>query len=221
MLKVTSSRKWRQTFALTDEYMRENPYLYDAWRNRSDIGPDFVAPQETVPLKQEFQPTNQMNVRLSPKAKNWFEPPKDAQGNPDPNASPFLWKPRSNDYSDNIIRWIWHPVSGDFILGENSEIGQHSSMMPSRSEMENPPKFQEWVRGFWIPREKKIIIRPYFNPNSSTATWDEEAAEINARVTQQIESLLRAHLEPLVGELIIMSNATGPDVQRMTGWRRV
>lgn len=216
MLIITSKRL--KLAQVDTQYKKQHPYLWDAWLNKSDLQTDLVAPGETVPVKAhepEFEPTSKMVIET----KNLY-PPLDAEGNKI-KTSPFLWKER-NQKEPDIVRWIWHPVTGQTVLEASGEYNSHATMIPydwDKSQAGAP--FEEWVRGFWMPRSKRVYIRPYFKPRNPDDKWDEFHAVTNAKIMYRIKKLLQSHLEPVIGPIEIVTNVNNDDVQRVTGLRRV
>lgn len=190
MLEIRSARR---------DPMRD-PFLEDLWKNREDIGSDFQARQMSLSNKLTFPEREEMQ-------RGGLFPPLRQK-----NVSPFKWKGRGQK-DLGIVRWIWHPVTGQFLMGDQM---QHAVQVPGGS------KFGEWVRGFWDPKNNRVMIRTYFNPTRKNDSWNGEHARTNARVMERIEKILRAHLTPLVGnKLEIITNVDNDDVQQYTGWRQV
>lgn len=96
-------------------------------------------------------------------------------------VSPFFWK-GDNNKKPAMIRWMWNPLSGEMRL---SATGQMHSSYVKKDE-----KFDHWVRGFYFPEKKHIVIRPYapFGPY-------EYDSEISNRMLDYIGNLLKLNME--------------------------
>ena len=64
---------------------------------------------------------------------------------------PFFWV--SDDLkAPGVIRFSWHPISGEIRI---RSYGQHAADMGVKDKQE------EWLRGFYFPKEKHLVLRPY------------------------------------------------------------
>jgi hypothetical protein len=73
---------------------------------------------------------------------------------------PFLRDERYGDDPPRVIRWMWHPRTGDALLGV---FGRHADIlrrfgMKSRRRM---APFSHWLRGFYFPRTGELVMRPF------------------------------------------------------------
>lgn len=153
-----------------------------------------------------FEPSSEMKVQTE-----GMYPPRGKE-----DASPFEYRPFGKF---DVLRWIWHPQTGQFILSASPS---HALMIPSNPNGTRS-KFTEWVRGFWEPDKKRIMIRPYFNPPSTNQAmeWTDDDRTLNSIVLDKIENLLRAELEPQFGKIEFVRNVDNDKVQRLTGMRWV
>jgi len=107
------------------------------------------------------------------------------------NDNIFDSKDRWTGERPDVMRFMWHPETNDFILSGNR---QHANLLHSHKvvEKKDVPKFDEWVRGIYSRKTNTIYLRPYFNrPDPYT--------EFNVRFEKQSvrsqERLLRKLVE--------------------------
>jgi hypothetical protein len=167
-------------------------FLGDLWNRREDA-------EEVIKSKaQQFPIVNKINITSVSGLKE------------DARKHPFLWKGEFGNMAPDVIRWIWNPQTGEMIINAHDN---HAQMVPRKS------KFGEWVRGFYLPARKMVLVRPYFNPQKKgkfLQDWNEEHSATNDRVMSVIYGLLIGLMRRIPG-LKVQLNIGNNDVKQLTG----
>jgi hypothetical protein len=100
------------------------------------------------------------------------------------NEFPFFWISTYDHKAPDKIRWVWSPLSGEMIIGNDS---RHFNQLG-----ENPTHERDsYVKGFYFPEYKTVAIRPFHWPQN---IYDGMNWKVSDRVCGQIKYLLERKL---------------------------
>ncbi len=122
------------------------------------------------------------------------------QGAPE-GLPPLLWKNLDGSTPD-LIRFMFNPKSGATYVGTQQF---HAYQLGKRREH---GQFDEFVRGFYIPKRKTIALRPFSNPDGKYDTFDRAARVLSDTVHRSMTAMFQRELDPYVKGLKI---DTGPE----------
>jgi hypothetical protein len=116
---------------------------------------------------------------------------------------PFFRNERFRDEPPRVIRWMWHPPTGDALLGTGDRHADilHRYQRKARRKM---VLFALWLRGFFFPRTGELVMRPF---NVAAANRDGDWA-YSDRMQRHVRRLVERQLERRIPERRFHMNAT-------------
>lgn len=127
---------------------------------------------------------------------------------------PFDRNERFADEPPRVIRWMWNPFTGDALMcasGRHADILRRFRAMARRRSA----PFGEWLRGFWFPRTKELVMRPY---DVDAIGWDDDWT-YSDRMQRRVKELIEKQLKRKIPAKRFFMNVTNEWLSAQYGGR--
>ncbi len=133
----------------------------------------------------------------------------------DTSIPPFLWL-MNNGQPPKSFRWMWNPETGVMLIdwGAMGAGQAHALMLRNFEHARGSITFDKWLRGYYIPESKTVLMRPY----GDQERWEREPetmGRISARVQSQAESIFHSILDRFVGSVNVQHNISNVEVREV------